>query len=456
MAGLCNRDGRWVIQYAEPGGARKTIYLGRMDRKSARVICAHVESLFTARFSGGVLPDATAAWLGTIGDTFHERLSRFGLVPPRKAKEATGLAAVLDGYIARRTDLKERTLSNLQQTRRVLVEFFGADRNIGTINRAEARDWQRKMAGRFAAATACMHVKKARQFFADAVDRALVNENPFSKLKLGSQVNASRNRYVPAADIERVIAACPDAEWRLVFALARYGGLRMPSEMQRLRWQDVDWDAGLMHVHSPKTEHHEGGDARFMPILPALFPHLRERFERAEPEEEYMLPKLRGENLRTTAKAIIGRAGLNQWPRLFQNLRASCETDLTAEFPLHVVCTWIGNSQLIAARHYLQVTGAHVAKATGRGTQTALSTGADQRFSQPPDPKSASAGQIPAIEYPIRPSNEAGMLRENLVWTRDALQNALQRLTEAAPHIRQNEIDRLSRAVAAAKGGATC
>jgi hypothetical protein len=37
-------------------------------------------------------------------------------------------------------------------------------------------------------------------------------------------------------------------------------------------------------------------------------------------------------------------------------MRASRETELAAEHPIHVVCAWIGNSQAIAARHYPQVT----------------------------------------------------------------------------------------------------
>ena len=36
--------------------------------------------------------------------------------------------------------------------------------------------------------------------------------------------------------------------------------------------------------------------------------------------------------------------------------RATRQTELTYEHPQHVVCCWLGNSQLIAQRHYLQVT----------------------------------------------------------------------------------------------------
>ncbi len=48
-------------------------------------------------------------------------------------------------------------------------------------------------------------------------------------------------------------------------------------------------------------------------------------------------------------------AGEKPWPKLFQNMRASRETELIEDHPIHVVCSWIGNSAAIAAKHYLQV-----------------------------------------------------------------------------------------------------
>lgn len=54
---------------------------------------------------------------------------------------------------------------------------------------------------------------------------------------------------------------------------------------------------------------------------------------------------------------------------LFQNLRSTRETELAETFSLHVVTAWLGNSQLIAAKHYLQVTDEHFQKATQNGTE---------------------------------------------------------------------------------------
>ena len=54
---------------------------------------------------------------------------------------------------------------------------------------------------------------------------------------------------------------------------------------------------------------------------------------------------------------------MTPWPKLFQNLRSSRETELAETLPLHVVCSWLGNTALVAAKHYLPVTDDHFAQA---------------------------------------------------------------------------------------------
>ena len=121
-----------------------------------------------------------------------------------------------------------------------------------------------------------------------------------------------------------------------------------------------------MVVTSPKTEHYAGGESRVVPLFPELRPHLEEAFERAAPGSEFVLTRCRDtdKNLRTHLLRIIRKAGLTPWPKLFQNLRSTRETELAEDFPLHVVCAWIGNSQPVAAKHCLQVTGEHFKRAT--------------------------------------------------------------------------------------------
>ena len=165
--------------------------------------------------------------------------------------------------------------------------------------------------------------------------------------------------------IAKVLAACPDIEWRLIVALSRFGGLRCPSETLALRWGDIDWENKCINVPSPKTEHLPGGSFRKIPLFPELRPLLEEAFDAAEVGSEFVITKYRGgcQNLRTQFLRILRHAGVQAWERLFHNMRASRETELTEHHPLHVVCDWIGNSALIASKHYLQVTADHFAKA---------------------------------------------------------------------------------------------
>ena len=157
------------------------------------------------------------------------------------------------------------------------------------------------------------------------------------------------------------------AQWRLLFALARFGGLRVPSEPLGLQWGDVDWERNRITVHSPKTEHHEGGESRQVPIFPELRPYLEEVFEQAEPGTEWIITRYRDSNanLRTQFERIIRKAGLSPWPKLWQNLRSTRETELAESTPLHVVCAWIGNSRAVAAKHYLQVRDEDFDRAAG-------------------------------------------------------------------------------------------
>ena len=86
---------------------------------------------------------------------------------------------------------------------------------------------------------------------------------------------------------DRVLAACPDVEWRLIFAPSRFGGLPPLRGRGVMSWCDVDWEGGRFIVHSPKTEHHEGGESRVVPIFPELRQYLEEAWELAPEGAEF-------------------------------------------------------------------------------------------------------------------------------------------------------------------------
>ena len=88
-------------------------------------------------------------------------------------------------------------------------------------------------------------------------------------------------------------------------------------------------------------------------------------------------------------------AGLQRWPKLFQNLRSTRETELADDFPIQVVCDWIGNTEAIASKHYLQVTEDHFARAVGQGA----AKGGQKEGPQPAVlPRKGSQATLPAHE----------------------------------------------------------
>ena len=122
-----------------------------------------------------------------------------------------------------------------------------------------------------------------------------------------------------------------------------------------LRWEDINWERDRITVRSPKTKHHADHGIRDIPIFPELNSHLEDVFELAEPGDEFVITRYRKKNanLGTPLLRILKRAGIAPWPKLFHNLRAMRQTELTHEHPQHVVCRWLSNSQLITQRHYL-------------------------------------------------------------------------------------------------------
>ncbi len=297
-----------------------------------------------------------------------------GLVHPRKPTEETKPAALgefLDQYIGGRTDLKPGTLCNFNLARRNLLEHFGANRPLDSIAPGDCDDFRIFMLREYAENTVRRACGRAKQFFGAALRKRLISENPFADMK-GCAVKAVKDReyYVTQEEAGKVLEACPDAQWRLLFALSRYGGLRCPSEHLILRWTDVDWERNRITVHSPKTEHLEGKESREIPIFPELRPYLEAvYFAALETGElpEHVITRYRcgNANLRTQLQRITRRAGLKPWPKPFQNLRSTRETELTKSFPIHVVTAWIGNTVKVAMKHYLQVTDADFDRAAG-------------------------------------------------------------------------------------------
>jgi integrase len=368
------RNGTRRIKFYDVDGRQHGVRLGKVDRKTAELLCRDVEEILVAKRTGQPIHPATAERLGRLSDRLRGRFVGVGLLQPlEKVARQTGLLAFLEAYIDGRTDVKASTKNNnYKHAKGVLVEYFGPDRLLDSITPGDAEEFriwlqtQRKAQHkpRLAINTARRLCGRAKQFFAHALKKRLIDENPFAGMK-GLQVRGTdeRRREVSHEWIERVLAACPNEDWRLFVVLLRYGGLR-PSEACNLRWEHIDWEQRLIRVPCQKTERYEGRAWRVIPIFPEIAPHLEGSWDCAEDGAEMVIARYRSNrNLRQPFKDIVKRAGLEMWPKPFQNLRATRETELMRAHPEHVVCGWIGNTQRVAREHYLAATAEDFQKA---------------------------------------------------------------------------------------------
>jgi integrase len=367
-------NGRRTIQFVGEDRKRRSLRLGKVSQRAAEAVKLRVEHLAAARITGATIDTDTARWLAELPDELAGKLAAVGLMPKRAESRGLTLGEHLAAYIVKRTGAKPATVTHLKHTQRCLIQFFGAGRPLASITAGDARDWERWLrtgaarANRYgdtpateglATNTARKRAANAKQFFRDAIDRELIQRNPFAELKSTVGGNRERDYFVTRDAADKVLDACPDAEWRLIFALSRYAGLRCPSEHLGLTWDCIDWERGRIRVASPKTEHHQGGESRMVPLFPELRPHLEALFfDEQRAGTTYVITRYRSTNtnLRTQLLRIIRRAGVDPWPKLFQNLRASRATELAGEFPAHVAAAWLGHSTLVAQKHYWTVT----------------------------------------------------------------------------------------------------
>ncbi|MDA0240237.1 MAG: phage integrase SAM-like domain-containing protein, partial [Proteobacteria bacterium] len=340
-----------------------------------------IESLVTSVGNGVALEPDVAHWLTTIKAPLRKKLEAYGLIGEsgEPSKEMT-LGQFLDSYINRRSDVKPGTLINWSHTRRNLLTFFGPDKLLTDITAGDASDFERflKSGARvsryveaepddsLSAATIRKRCQNAKQFFEAAVDHELIGKNPFAKIKSAMQSNRERDFFITREMYSKILEACPDREWRLIVTLSRIGGVRCPSEIMPLRWDDIDWAGNRMTIHSPKTEHHAGKGSRVIPIFSELRAELDAAFFALGDEpSEFIINRYRDprQNLRTQFTKIIKRAGLEPWQKLFANMRASRATELADLFPGRVCSSWMGHTEQIARKHYQQVTQEHFERA---------------------------------------------------------------------------------------------
>ena len=254
MASVINDpNGRRRIQFTAPDGLRKTIRLGKCDRKSAEAICRHVEQLLSAKIGGQPIPRTSATWLMEIGTQLRDKLAAVGLT--ESVAKVPTLKEFLESHLeARNAELKPNTMTVMRQAARWMLCNLEPEKRLDKFTPADADYFRSQVLQGRARATANKWTRYAREFFTAAFNRGIITINPFAHIKgLAVVGDQSRRVFIPLDEIEKVMEVIPCPQFRLIVALARFGGLRCPSEVLALTWSDVNWEKDRLIVRASKT-----------------------------------------------------------------------------------------------------------------------------------------------------------------------------------------------------------
>lgn len=271
-------------------------------------------------------------------------------------KETDGSTRICD-WLARYLDLRKveldpKTVLIHRRTARLLQQFFGDDRKIGSITRSQASDWRRGLLDQMGESTACKHVRVAKVIFNLAVDEGVLAENVFSRLKGTAPATAVWDRrLVVREDFDRVLAVAAEAEPLLM--LAYFTGMRT-QEIIHLRWENIEWMRNLLVVVPRGGKVTSKQRIREVRVEPELMRWLLARQETSKTDTVAGMLEAGRKNLAARlVKRACERAGVT--PFTCQRMRQTRDTLWHAEFPSHVACAWLGHSEAVARRHYLSV-----------------------------------------------------------------------------------------------------
>lgn len=384
MATIIQKKNRTIeIRFTDADGEKRSIYPGKIAKRAAQTIGGNIDHIVGRQVVGAEPDHEVAQWLARIAETsgkLYAKLVKHGLAPPRHADQVepeSELAPTLkewtDQYV-RNHPGKTGTIEQLEITARSLCKKIGGERRIDDITPGDAEDYRKwlqtkgnerkKYKTGLATGTVRRRIGRSKQFFNAAIKHKIITENPFAEEASATTGNPERLVMVPAGWIEACIRKAPCEDWRIILAFARYAGMRS-HEARIQKWEDIDLANNVMLVRS-----HKSPPVRRCPIFPELRPHLL-RAREMSPEGAVFVQTRYGhaDNILTTLKRIVTRAGLVPWKKPMQNMRATRETELLAHYPAKDVTSWLGNSPAVANNHYAMVMQASFDRAVVEGAK---------------------------------------------------------------------------------------
>ena len=243
--------------------------------------------------------------------------------------------------------------------RRHLAPYFGSA-GIDKITTEHVAAYMAAKAGEgLKTKTVANHLNFAHGLFGFAVKRGWAEANPVANVDRPQVSGTDPDiRYLDRAEVEALLRAVPDDRLgpteRALYLTATMAGLRQ-GELAALRWQDIDWIAGVIRVRrtytrgqfgTPKTKR----SSRAVPMADRLAGELERHFQRSAYQADDDLAfghpdtghPYDASKMRKRFKDALASAGVR--PVRFHDLRHSYGTAMAAVgVPMRALQEWMGH-----------------------------------------------------------------------------------------------------------------
>lgn len=404
-----SKKGSWVVRWREHVNGKllpRNLYLGSTADLSESQAQSHHDMILSivGNVEQGMSLDRNqSAWLAKAPEKVHAKCVEYGLCRPRSIKRQKSEYSVEScvEVFMQQAAVSKGTKSVLEKAFGNLKKFLEGKKvtDVRDVTKTHGKDFRKWLltngreigSGLLAESTVGKRVEKCSQLWNWLLEEEYVTRNVFAKAVGDTKPDKTRQTYVTLEQTQAMIDCQPTEQDKCIVVLARYMGMRAPSDMVMLKKSDVHWgsdpktDPPTVTINSLKT------GKRVCP----LFPEARWAFEylceRQEAAEGFLIQGERWDDVRrgthetkdlslsTRFKKRYEKAmGKECWPKLFNNMRASRITELIKIHGIdqHSVGEWVGNTPAIQNQHYLQIMQEDHAKAAsvGYGLNTVTNT----------------------------------------------------------------------------------
>lgn len=354
-------NGSWRIQVTFRG-SRHQIRLGKISETDADFTGAMINRLVEYRKSQGNPGPEVQAWIKNIPDLLAERLIDIGLIENRHRFLTVGELIELfrESYNAKESVTPEtktvvRTSLNRMpgwakntKIRDINPSFI---ERLDNYNLSPANGWGLPTVGR----THGVYLQMGLW----SVTRGYCESNPFQGLPRYSTVNENNDFYVDVETAKHIIAVTRDSDLRMCIALARFGGLRIVSEVIDLKWTAHRPDENIIVCRKSKQKKVAAQRDLFkvVPVFPYLDSILTLHLLNTAETSKYIITPATLQStataLRNKLKRAVRRAtGKDCWVRPWDNLRHSYVIDMRKAFGSEQAAECAGHTVETALKHY--------------------------------------------------------------------------------------------------------